>query len=650
MRRPLPLTWKLVLALGAALAVLLSVFLAVLVPLQRDQHERLIARDQRLLATLREKYERDVIYDILSENEGSLAVSLAELAAEPDLLWTRLETGGRSVLVTTHPGVLSLPPAAEVPDGPTAYLVRDDGSVWRVNVAGLEPVAGTRVALESWPRAGPGRPAFEEILWSATPALRHMADLKAGDEGFGRLEIVLSLSEVERSEALTRRLVYGLVGATFLVLLLLLSGLVTRFVIVPVRRVLAAMDEARRGRLDVRLPVTSGDEVGRMAEAFNAMAADIESSRKAIEEQKSGLERMVEERTGALRQVSAHLEKVIANVQTGVVSVEPDGRIATFNERAAEILGVDRKAALGRDLGEVLEKAGAGRLVEPLAPVRAGRQDEMHTQVGLRLRRGRRTLSVGATSLGPPEKPAGMVVVVDDLTEILSSQRLASWKEAVERVIHEIKNPLTPIGLSAQALQNAFAGDRAHFERMFPEAAGMILRSVQQLKDLIGEFTRFYRLPKVVLRPQPLNTIVAEALSVYAGAEPDGIRIVSRLADGLPPVEADLEPLKRVLLNVMNNGLEAMEGRGGTLEVSTGRSDVPGFVSVTVTDQGVGIEDVERIFDPYYTTKPKGTGLGLLISRQIVDEHGGEIRVKSEVGVGTTVEILLAQEPVRTSG
>jgi signal transduction histidine kinase len=115
-------------------------------------------------------------------------------------------------------------------------------------------------------------------------------------------------------------------------------------------------------------------------------------------------------------------------------------------------------------------------------------------------------------------------------------------------------------------------------------------------------------------------------------------------------VEADLEPLKRVLLNVMNNGLEAMEGRGGTLEVNTGRSDVPGFVSVTVTDQGVGIEDVERIFDPYYTTKPKGTGLGLLISRQIVDEHGGEIRVKSEVGVGTTVEILLAQEPVRTSG
>jgi signal transduction histidine kinase len=180
---------------------------------------------------------------------------------------------------------------------------------------------------------------------------------------------------------------------------------------------------------------------------------------------------------------------------------------------------------------------------------------------------------------------------------------------------------------------------------MFPEAAGMILRSVQQLKDLIGEFTRFYRLPKVVLRPQPVNAIVAEALSVYAGAEPDGIRIVSRLAEGLPPVEADLEPLKRVLLNVMNNGLEAMEGRGGTLEVTTGRSDLPGFVSVTVSDQGVGIEDVERIFDPYYTTKPKGTGLGLLISRQIVDEHGGEIRVKSEVGVGTTVEILLAQEP-----
>jgi PAS domain S-box-containing protein len=375
------------------------------------------------------------------------------------------------------------------------------------------------------------------------------------------------------------------------------------------------------------------------------MAADIETSRHAIEEHSRNLERVVEERTRELRRVSAHLETVIAQVQTGVLSVGPDGRIATFNERAAEILGVDREAVPGRDLVEVLEKAGAGRLAEPLAGVRSGAVEEAHAQVNVRLRRGRRTLSVGASSLGPPGRSAGMVVVVDDLTEILSSQRLSSWKEAVERVIHEIKNPLTPIGLSAQALQTAFAGDRAHFDRMFPEAAGMILRSVQQLKDLIGEFTRFYRLPKVVLRPQPLNPIVSEALAVYAGAEPNGIRIASHLAEGLPPVEADLEPLKRVLLNVMNNGFEAMEGRGGVLEVKTGLSDVPGFAAVTVSDQGVGIEDVERIYDPYYTTKPKGTGLGLLISRQIVEEHGGEIRIRSEVGVGTTVEILLQVEP-----
>jgi two-component system nitrogen regulation sensor histidine kinase NtrY len=643
--RPLPLTWKLVLALGAALFALLSVFLAVLVPLQREQHERVLARDQRLLATLREKYERDVVYDILSENEGSLALSLSELASEPGLLWARLETGGRGVLVTTHPEVVGAGPGDGAGPDARAFLVRDDGTVWRVTVAGLTLVPGIQVARESWPQAAPGRPSFEEIVWRAVPALRHVAELRAGDEVFGRIEIVSSLAEVERSEALTRRLVYALVGATFLVLLLLLSGLVTRLVIVPVRRVLAAMDEVRRGRLEARLSVTSGDEIGRMAEAFNAMAADIETSRHAIEEHSRNLERVVEERTRELRRVSAHLETVIAQVQTGVLSVGPDGRIATFNERAAEILGVDREAVPGRDLLEVLEKAGAGRLAEPLAGVRSGAAEEAHAQVNVRLRRGRRTLSVGASSLGPPGRSAGMVVVVDDLTEILSSQRLSSWKEAVERVIHEIKNPLTPIGLSAQALQTAFAGDRAHFDRMFPEAAGMILRSVQQLKDLIGEFTRFYRLPKVVLRPQPLNPIVSEALAVYAGAEPNGIRIASHLAEGLPPVEADLEPLKRVLLNVMNNGFEAMEGRGGVLEVKTGLSDVPGFAAVTVSDQGVGIEDVERIYDPYYTTKPKGTGLGLLISRQIVEEHGGEIRIRSEVGVGTTVEILLQVEP-----
>jgi two-component system nitrogen regulation sensor histidine kinase NtrY len=254
----------------------------------------------------------------------------------------------------------------------------------------------------------------------------------------------------------------------------------------------------------------------------------------------------------------------------------------------------------------------------------------------LRLRARQRALSVGASPLGAT---GGTVVVIDDLTEILASQRLEAWKQAVEKVIHEIKNPLTPIGLSAQALQAAHASDPARFEEIFPEATDNILRAVHQLKDLISEFTRFSRLPKVVPHPHDLNEVVAETLQAYAAAEAGGVRVRSDLAAPLPLVAIDPEPVKRVLLNLVNNGLEAMQGRTGEVVVGTRLDAQEGFVVVFVSDQGAGIDDVERVFEPYYTTKPKGTGLGLLISRQIVEEHGGQIRIVSEVGRGSTVEV-----------
>jgi two-component system nitrogen regulation sensor histidine kinase NtrY len=233
------------------------------------------------------------------------------------------------------------------------------------------------------------------------------------------------------------------------------------------------------------------------------------------------------------------------------------------------------------------------------------------------------------------------VVVLDDLTQLLATQRLEAWKEAVERVIHEIKNPLTPVALAAQTLRSAYEQDRARFDALFPSAVDMILQSVQSLKSLITEFTRFSRLPHVTPRPCRVNVLVEESLAPYHQAALDGITIHRDLADGLPEVEADPEQMRRVLLNVINNGLESMEGKGGRLTVST-RGPVGGHeVIIAVEDQGTGIEDVDRVFEPYYTTKVKGTGLGLLISRQIVEEHGGTLRVRSQVGTGTRVEVRL---------
>jgi two-component system nitrogen regulation sensor histidine kinase NtrY len=418
-------------------------------------------------------------------------------------------------------------------------------------------------------------------------------------------------------------------------------------VIRPVRAVSEAMTEASTGRLDRRLPLRSSDEIGAMAAAFNAMASDLEASKLSIEDYSRNLELKVAARTRELREseeqlraLKNHLETVLAHVATGVVSLDGAGRIATFNDRAGEILAVPAAGALGRRLADVLGEAGAP-LVALAEGARGSADGLSKAQLELRLPQGRRTLSVVASALPPAAAgAAGTVVVFEDLTQLLASQRLQAWKEAVDRVIHEIKNPLTPVGLTAQTLRTAYAEDRSRFDALFPSAIEVILKAVRDLKTLIADFTRFYRLPAAVMMRQDVNALVADALALYGQAVMEGVRIETDLAPALPPVEVDAEQIRRVLLNVIGNGIDAMEGRGGRLLVRTsGGPD--GHVSIAVADQGPGIEDVERIFEPYFTTKAKGTGLGLIISRQIVEDHHGRIRVASRAGEGTTVTIEL---------
>ena len=309
-------------------------------------------------------------------------------------------------------------------------------------------------------------------------------------------------------------------------------------------------------------------------------------------------------------------------------------------QRAGEILGLQPERARGRVLEEALAGPQNARLVEAVAVVRDGREESYEAQVVCALPQGRRTLSLVVKALhGEGRRPLGTVVVVEDLTQILATQRLEAWKEAVERVIHEIKNPLTPVGLAGETLKTAWGRDPARFAAVFPSAIDMILGAVRDLKELIGEFSRFSRLPP--MRPERLeaNQLVLDALEPYTKTPPERVQIKTELAPDAPAVEADADQIKRVLLNVINNALEAMGERGGTLRLST-RSE-PFGVLIRVEDDGPGVEDVERIFEPHYTTKVKGTGLGLAIARQIVEEHAGTIRAESQPGRGTSVHIRL---------
>lgn len=653
--RDLSLRGKVALTLGAVFLISLTALLLALAPVLASQRQRLLEQDKRLLSTLRRNYERDFIYDQLQGNRDSLALHLQDLAGQEGIVWARLEARDLDVGATADAEVISrLLGAAAAPflGRPGVALVVDaDGEADLVGPGGRPLLAGRRVAREEPRPAGdvppPGLDEFREAFFGDRRVLALAAPLSAAGEPYGRLHLLKSLAPLEQSEAITRSLLYGGVTLSFVLVLLLLNLLLSRMVLAPVRRVHDAMARAATGDLQVRLPVLSRDEVGSIAESFNRMVGELEASRRQVEGYSRDLESMVEARTAELRASQAsllalknHLATVIANVGTGVVSLDEDGRIETFNGRAGEILGLAPEGARGRTLEEALGGAAMARIVEAVSNVRDGREEWHEAQVTCDLPQGRRTLAVAASALrGEGQRPIGTVVVVEDLTEILATQRLTAWKEAVERVIHEIKNPLTPVGLAAETLKTAWGRDSARFAGLFPPAIDMILGAVRDLKDLIGEFSRFSRLP--AMQPERLdpNALVLEALSPYSQAPIDPVRVRVDLAPDVPEVEVDANQLKRVLLNVINNALEAMAATGGELRLRTARED--GGVAIRVDDDGPGVEDVDRIFEPHYTTKVKGLGLGLAIARQIVEEHGGTIRAESVRGKGTSVRIHL---------
>jgi PAS domain S-box-containing protein len=650
--RDLRLNAKVTLTLTAVFAAIVAAFLAFLVPFLRDQRATLLEKDKRLLSTLRDNYQREFIYDLLSHNEESLGVHLADLAGQSGLLWVRVEADGTLLAATadrrTIRALLGEREAAFETEPVLVLLLQRDRRADLVSTGG-RPLLSQQVvapeALPDWPVGGRPEQPFDETSSGDGPALSFTTELAAAGQSYGRLHLLYSLAYLQRSEATTRSLFYGLAGTSFVLLLLLLNLLISRIVIAPVQSVQQAMSRAATGDLEVRLPVHSRDELGAMADAFNRMVGQLAASRREVFDYSRNLEGMVAARTRALSESEAsliemknRLATVIANVATGVISLDEAGRIETFNERAAEILAVTSHDLHGRALADVLtgDTQRIVRLVDELRREGAPRKE---TQLECHFPHGRRTLSVVASTLSGEGRATGTVVVCEDLTQILATQRLEAWKEAVERVIHEIKNPLTPVGLAAETLKTAHARDREKFDALFPSAIEMILNSVRSLKELISDFGRFSRLPEMRLERCRPNDLVQAALEPYVHGGIEGLSVRLALVPSPPEIEADPDHLKRVLLNVVNNALEAMEGRRGELLVATAIE--PGAVVITVTDQGPGVEDAERIFEPHYTTKAKGTGLGLAIARQIVEEHQGRISVESVVGRGTTVTIRL---------
>ena len=422
-----------------------------------------------------------------------------------------------------------------------------------------------------------------------------------------------------------------LVAATWLGLYL--AKRITR----PVQMLAAAADEIGAGHLDHRVEVQAGDEFASLIEAFNRMAGDLAASRRRLERSAVELERKHEEVEGRRQ----YVETVLDRITTGVISVDNDGRIRTWNSAATRLLGIDSRVD-GLRVGAVF---GSPEL-EPLARLitdRASRwTDSMPQEVAIS-RDGRELhLLVMITPLRRAEGRAdGIVIVFDDVSPLIRAQRVAAWREVARRLAHEIKNPLTPIQLSAERLQRHFAGAPEATRALVDECATAIVTEVEALKGLVDEFSQFARMPAPRATPTDLHGLLDDALALYRGLFSD-VEIRTHFADSLPRVSADPEQIRRVIINIVDNAIEAVERRGA-IDIETQHDAGHSLVRIVVADNGPGIPAAERdkLFLPYYSTKQRGSGLGLAIVRRIVAEHGGSIDVSDNVPRGTRFAIEL---------
>jgi len=411
----------------------------------------------------------------------------------------------------------------------------------------------------------------------------------------------------------------------------------------PIEQLAEGTREIAAGNLSYKVPAHGDDEIGVLVGSFHRMTDDLGRSKHQLEEAYLDLS----DKHTELEDRRVYIETVLEAITTGVVSFDPSGRLTTINRAAARMLGVSEVTAAGR----LLEDVFAGPDLRPVVAQvqRTRRANASSTELAVQVRRGGAALSLvaSATALrGPDNEYAGTVVVLDDLTELLKAQRVAAWREVAQRIAHEIKNPLTPIQLSAQRLRRRLARTPGE-ERLVLEATETIIHEVDGLKRLVDEFSRFARMPVLAPRPTDVRQLVDSVASLYRESYP-ALSITTRHPDDLPMLEVDPDHIKRAVLNLVDNAVEAVGGTG-EVQVETAHGPEAGHARIIVADNGPGIsaEDKEKLFLPYFSTKVAGMGLGLPIVHEIVSEHGGTIWIEDNAPRGTRFVI---EVPVSRAG
>jgi PAS domain S-box-containing protein len=404
----------------------------------------------------------------------------------------------------------------------------------------------------------------------------------------------------------------------------------------PVQDLIAGTRAVGKGDFGTRLPLPSRDEMGFLVHSFNDMTKRL---RRASEEAALGRQAVERERE--------RLSIILSRLSTGVIVTDRELTLHSANQSASMILGSNFDGAAGQNLAQLA--AGTTRFAAFMTELRvrltAG-WDEWREQLTLPGEAGERVLLWACTPLPDEGDQSGVVIVFDDITALLAVQRDAAWGEVARRLAHEIKNPLTPIQLSAERLRRKLLGSMsAENATLLERATHTIVQQVDAMKQMVNAFSEYARAPDMKLQHFNLNQLVTEVAELYRLQDPM-IEIRLDLEQALPELEADRGRVRQILANLITNGLEALSGvQGGCVEISTRQQRAEGAASavICVRDNGPGFrkEILGRLFDPYVTGKPKGTGLGLAIVKRIVEEHGGRIEAENRPEGGAKILVFL---------
>jgi two-component system nitrogen regulation sensor histidine kinase NtrY len=391
-------------------------------------------------------------------------------------------------------------------------------------------------------------------------------------------------------------------------------------IIAPIEKLVQATKEVSKGNLTVRVEDPASDELGMLIESFNQMISDLQESYHNIAQKTSELEAH-----------SHYIETILNNVTTGVITVDAKGVITTINPSARAMLGFQDDVLIHKGYEDVFSRPEFRKIKKSIKNGLHDKFNPPNEAIDLNMDDRKSSFSLTLSPLSQNKKKySGMILVLDDLTQLIKAQKIAAWKEIAQQVAHEIKNPLTPIQLSAERIIKNLREKGGKDHRVISESAETIVQEARAIKSLVDEFSNFARLPIIRLEPADIHEVIKGTVSLFKDIFAE-ITFETKLSSKVPSaIQLDPEKMKRVFINILDNAIDAMDKKG-KIKIQSSLDDLNKMVKIEIWDTGPGIslEDKEKLFLPHFSTKKKGAGLGLAIVHQIISEHNGTIVVEN---------------------